>query len=98
MAIVHGWNGTLEIDTAPGAGTRMSIVLPAVEGQSSSAPEGRAAWKSSRVPGFQPHMYSVAERRTRAASGRPWRLSIGWSLHLIERDPDRERGHPDFRQ
>jgi signal transduction histidine kinase len=31
LALVHGWNGTLEIDTAPGAGTRVSIVLPVVE-------------------------------------------------------------------
>ena len=31
MAIVHGWNGKLELDTAPGAGTRISIILPVIE-------------------------------------------------------------------
>ncbi|MGD0723455.1 MAG: ATP-binding protein [Roseiarcus sp.] len=31
MAIVHGWGGTLDVDTAPGAGTRVSIILPIVE-------------------------------------------------------------------
>jgi signal transduction histidine kinase len=34
MAIVHGWNATLEIDTAPGAGTRVSISLPIASGAS----------------------------------------------------------------
>ena len=46
MAIVHGWSGMLEIDTAPGAGTRMSIVLPVVEdqpGSTRSQPANRAA-------------------------------------------------------
>jgi signal transduction histidine kinase len=43
LAIVRGWNGTLEIDTAPGAGTRISIVLPVVERGPGSVPEGRAA-------------------------------------------------------
>jgi signal transduction histidine kinase len=31
MAIVHGWNGNLELDTAPGAGTRVSILLPLID-------------------------------------------------------------------
>jgi signal transduction histidine kinase len=28
MAIVYSWNGEIEIETAPGAGTRISVVLP----------------------------------------------------------------------
>jgi len=32
LAIVDGWNGTLELDTAPGAGTRVLIALPVIEG------------------------------------------------------------------
>jgi signal transduction histidine kinase len=42
LAIVHGWNGTVEIDTAPGAGTRVSIVLPVIEGQPGSTTDARA--------------------------------------------------------
>jgi signal transduction histidine kinase len=30
MAIAHGWNGKIELETAPGAGTRVSVILPVI--------------------------------------------------------------------
>jgi signal transduction histidine kinase len=43
MAIVSGWNGALEIDTAPGAGARVSILLPVVDGDPRAQPAGGAS-------------------------------------------------------
>ncbi|MCW6511567.1 ATP-binding protein [Lichenifustis flavocetrariae] len=36
LSIVHGWHGDLQIDTAPGQGTRVSITLPIIENAASA--------------------------------------------------------------